>query len=146
MNDYDIFNSPLPNGSPDHSPMGQYTFYPDYTAIYYAMPTSIHAFGIDYAITFVDKVIVDEEETPESAAQESIGVVKLKEQQIQLLAGVPSDVMKEVILHELLHLCDMCTADPASQLDESSIVRLSSTLFGILRDNPLLVQWLLQKG
>jgi len=140
MSDYDTYTYP------DSS--SEYTPYNNYQPIswWYMMPTSVHAFGIDYAITFVDKVTTDEVESLESAAQESIGVIKTKEQQIQLLTGVATDVLKEVVVHELLHLCDMSTADPPHQLDENDIVRLSNSLFGILRDNPLLVQWLLQKG
>jgi hypothetical protein len=53
--------------------------------------------------------------------------------------------MAETIFHEILHACDLSTCDVEGALKEDQISRLSSVLFGVMRDNPEIFQKLLRE-
>lgn len=50
--------------------------------------------------------------------------------------------IRECVFHELLHVADSSVSTEKTELTEEQITRLSSVLFGVLRDHSHLVDWL----
>lgn len=64
---------------------------------------------------------------------------------IKINKDLPYDVQKEALFHELLHAADFATTPEETALAEGDIMRLSSVLFAILRDNLEITRWLLEQ-
>lgn len=65
---------------------------------------------------------------------------------IAVRSNLPHQTKAETLLHEVLHQCLFVTGrDLERDLEESIVRPLSMALFGVLRDNPKLVTYLLDK-
>lgn len=71
------------------------------------------------------------------------GRILYDHQEIRISDNQCEDSRRETMLHEILHAASDLTG---GDIPEREIVGLSKSLFGILRDNPALVAWLLEEG
>lgn len=86
--------------------------------------------------------------------QECAGQTCISSSNIYLNPQITGPVLKEVLLHETLHACwhlagnvDDLIHKPNQEVREEAAVRVMSTpLLQVLRDNPLLVAYLLADG
>ena len=58
---------------------------------------------------------------------------------------IDSAAMREAVFHELIHAADISTATSDNEMAEDQVQRISAVLFGILRDHPWLVDWLMEE-
>lgn len=96
-------------------------------------PESINVLGKTYSVLYVEKV--DEKD---SCGDHDAGVLEIK-----IKASMHQDVIAETMLHELTHAVE-------EQLDlgmrEKQVHGLSVGMFQVLRENPDLVKFLLEKA
>ena len=71
------------------------------------------------------------------------GRLYLDEQLILVAEGLSDSIARETVFHEVLHAADFVGSP--RPLSESSVHRISSVMFGTLKDNPELVAWLFEE-
>ena len=86
---------------------------------------------------------------------EQPGLSQSHERVIMLCSATVPDTQRETMLHELLHQAlhlagltvahDDVEADIATELEERTVIRLTPILLGVLRENPRLLSFLLEK-
>ena len=74
------------------------------------------------------------------------GYIDANDQKIRYADHIAGDTKREAVFHELIHTADMVTANGDDEISERQTQRISSVLFGILRDHPWLVEWLMNEG
>lgn len=116
-------------------PLSNYTYYWG-NGMMVCMPSVITILSIPYTVIEVPEDTVGEDSGADIDTAKSL--IRVEEQ-------MTATVKREAVLHEVIHAADIMTAEPKDQLKESDIVRISSVLFSILRDNPQLVWWLMSK-
>jgi hypothetical protein len=114
-------------------PLSNYTYY--WNGLVF-LPSVITILSIPFNVLEVPEDTCGEESGADIDTAK--GIIRLEEQ-------MPTAIKREALLHELIHAADILTAEPKDQLQESDIVRISSVLFSILRDNPQFVWWLMTK-
>ena len=98
-------------------------------------PSTIKIGPFRYAVT------VDARK-PDDCDENCTGHIVTHKQTIWVEANQGSDQMADTLLHEVLHGCWFLSAGSDDGDDEKFIVRVSSVLLGVLRDNPNLVTFL----
>jgi hypothetical protein len=133
--DTGIYTTPGHGEYIEYSPPPNYTYYWG-AGMMVCMPSTITILAIPYTVI----------EVPEDTCGEGSGAdIDTAKSLIRVEEQVAATVKREAVLHEVIHAADIMTAEPKDQLQESDIVRISSVLFSILRDNPQFVTWLTSK-
>jgi hypothetical protein len=96
------------------------------------IPKKINYIGSDYTVELESKV---------TAKSGSMGLVDHAEQAIYINCDISPQMQAETCLHELVHVIDNKFA---IELDETQVLRLSMGFYGLLRENPKLVQALME--
>ena len=74
------------------------------------------------------------------------GFIDANDQKIRYADHIANGSKREAVFHELIHAADMMTANGDDEIEERQTQRISSVLFGILRDHPWLVEWLMNEA
>jgi len=93
------------------------------------IPDKIKITGVDYKIELVDEIEDDIHESQFRAR------VLFKENKIKILNSYSCQDKFRTLLHEIIHILD---DNFKLELEESTIQRLASGLYGVLKDNQFL--------
>jgi hypothetical protein len=72
--------------------------------------------------------------------QEELDTVEYDLMEVRLAKELDGDVLRETLLHEVLHIIDYSTGGAEGQLKERDIHRISQVLFDTFQKNPVLVK------
>jgi len=98
------------------------------------IPTQVNVLGIPYRITKPDRIMVD--------GQNGDGAVTYNIALIEIVDGMPIEVERPVVLHEVLHAMFKGQGQNDYRSDENLIEAIAHGMVQILRDNPALVAYL----
>lgn len=76
---------------------------------------------------------------------DSSGLFEGRKLRITVDKDVTPDVQRHILIHEIMHACIFVTDEPEQKDEESYIRCISGVFYGVLKENPQLVAWLLDK-
>jgi hypothetical protein len=77
---------------------------------------------------------------PQEELDGNYGTVEYDLMEVRLAKELDGDVLRETLLHEVLHIIDYSTGGAEGQLKERDIHRISQVLFDTFQKNPVLVK------
>lgn len=98
------------------------------------IPTKVMVFGIPYTIAKPDRITVD--------GVNADGCVTYNVQEIEVVDGMPVEVERTVLLHEIMHAAFKGQGQHEYQHDEALLEAIAHGVVQIMRDNPELVKYL----
>lgn len=98
------------------------------------LPKSVRVFGIPYTIEKHDRITVD--------GQNADGSVTYNTALIEIVDGMPLEVERVVVMHEVLHAMFKAQGQNEYRSDENLIEAVAHGVVQVIRDNPLLLSYL----
>ena len=98
------------------------------------LPKPIRVFGREFTVEY--------DEFDRYLHKDKDGTILFDAQKIILDDGDHPELVKATLFHELLHVVDYLIGEEESRLTEAQVYRVANSLFGVLRDNPHLIDYL----
>lgn len=99
------------------------------------LPKTVRVFGIPYTVERQDRITVD--------GQNADGCITYNTASIEIVDGMPIEVERVVVLHEVLHAVFKGQGQNVLRRDEDLIEAVAHGVIQVIRDNPQLLQYLL---
>jgi Zn-dependent peptidase ImmA (M78 family) len=101
------------------------------------LPTKVVVAGIPYTIEKQDRITID--------GRNVDGHVTYNTALIQIVDGMPIEVERVVVIHELAHAMFLHTGHNDYREDEDLVETVANVFVQVLRDNPQLVTYLVNE-
>lgn len=101
------------------------------------LPKSVRVMGIPYTIEKQDRITVD--------GQNADGCITYNVATIQIVDGMPIEVERAVVVHEIMHAVFKGQGQNDYQHDEALLEAVAHGVVQVLRDNPGLAEYIVGK-
>lgn len=102
------------------------------------LPDKVQVLGIPYTIEKQDRITVD--------GQNADGSITYNVARIQIVDGMPIEVERATVLHEIMHALFKSQGQHDYQHDEALLEAVAHGVVEIMRCNPALVAYLCEGG
>jgi len=100
------------------------------------MEGKVKVLGSDYSIVAGDQ----------TSLRGRYGFCDFNSKEIVYADHMEDSTVREVVLHEIIHACDLATGVESNELTEEQTQRLSAVLFSVIRDNDSIFKWICNRG